>query len=453
MPSVPTTIKNKELVEKRREKLILAAIKLFAKKGYHKTTLKDLAEESGISYGNIYDYVGSKEDIFFLIHEFVNRIAHESLTQNLKNVKDPLEKLRRLIRAELNLLYEWNDAVLLLYRETHVLMNNRNYLNKLLQRERERHEKTEIVLKECIDKGYFPEFNIRLVANLIKIMCETCVLKRWDLKGHATQSEMESHITNLIFHGLLQEKHSTLRHIEDLEAMGGKTALIINGETLLGKNIIPFLLNKGLKLAIYVDGKCRISHTNSSEKVKYYSCEDYGPMSVSLFKDIVADFGPIDIIIQDLGAGINYTHGDDKNLSGEVLEANLHCAQDLAMYLEIEMPKRGSGRILYLAPGAWDKYADPLRYETVKAATASLAQTMAKRMATSRVNVNCIIPGFITGIKPVCIKSNGNAESIQNTRGGRPTDILDFLKLVYFLISEESKCLTGQVLEVEGGTN
>ena len=62
---IPTTVKNKDLVEKRRRQIVLAAIKLFSKKGFHKTTLKELAEEAGLSHGNVYDYVGSKEDIFF----------------------------------------------------------------------------------------------------------------------------------------------------------------------------------------------------------------------------------------------------------------------------------------------------------------------------------------------------------------------------------------------------
>jgi len=65
MYKIPTTIKSKELVEKRREQIVLAAIKLFAKKGFHKATLRELSDEAGISHGNIYDYVGTKEDIFF----------------------------------------------------------------------------------------------------------------------------------------------------------------------------------------------------------------------------------------------------------------------------------------------------------------------------------------------------------------------------------------------------
>jgi NAD(P)-dependent dehydrogenase (short-subunit alcohol dehydrogenase family) len=37
---IPTTVKNKELVERRRKQIVLAGIKLFSRNGFHKTTLK-----------------------------------------------------------------------------------------------------------------------------------------------------------------------------------------------------------------------------------------------------------------------------------------------------------------------------------------------------------------------------------------------------------------------------
>ena len=83
--NIPTTVKNKELVEKHREQIILAAIKLFSQKGFHKTTLRELSEEAGLSYGNIYDYVGSKEDIFSLIHDYSANLTMKALRESIEN--------------------------------------------------------------------------------------------------------------------------------------------------------------------------------------------------------------------------------------------------------------------------------------------------------------------------------------------------------------------------------
>ena len=449
---IPTKIKSPSLVKKRRTQIIRSAIELFARKGYHKTTLKELAEETGISYGNIYDYVGSKEDILFLIHEFINDVSHEIINRNMEGVLDPLERLRRLICAEIEILYTWNDAILLLYRETHMLMDHRDYLNKIFQEEREHHERFEIVIKGCIDAGYFPTLNIRLFANLIKIMCESCVLKRWDLKGHIVQSELATSIINMTFHGLLQCKTPEFKKQKSANRMLGKSLLIINTETLVGKAMIPFLLSKGFRLAIHSDGVItqeNYSFYNPSgpNAIKYYSTEEYGPMSVDLFNNIVSEFGSIDVVIQDLGTGILGEKINSK-LAAHILDSNFRFAQDFATYLESGTAKTDVNRILYLAPWAWDSFANSFKYEMVKSGTVNLTQNLAKRMATSKVNVNCIVPGFIGGENGQGKYSKRHAELIEQINKGSKIELLDILSIVYFLISEESKSLTGQILEV-----
>jgi AcrR family transcriptional regulator len=204
MTEIPTTIKNEKLVQKRREQIVLAAIKLFSEKGFHKATLRDLSKEARISHGNIYDYIGSKEDILFLIHEFMADLADNMLNDVMRSVVDPVEKLRQMVRSEFNLMYQWADAILLIYQETHIL--SKDPLERLLKRERDHIAKYELVLEECIEQGAFREFNIRIVANLIKMMIDSWVLKRWDLRGYANRLEMERYILDLVFNGLLMEK-------------------------------------------------------------------------------------------------------------------------------------------------------------------------------------------------------------------------------------------------------
>ncbi|MFW2367082.1 MAG: TetR/AcrR family transcriptional regulator, partial [Desulforhopalus sp.] len=48
---VETNIKNQALVIERRAQIVEAAVKLFVKYGYHKTTTRALAKETGLSIG------------------------------------------------------------------------------------------------------------------------------------------------------------------------------------------------------------------------------------------------------------------------------------------------------------------------------------------------------------------------------------------------------------------
>lgn len=458
MPIIPTTIKSKELVEKRREQIVLAAINLFAKKGFHKSTLRELSEVAGISHGNIYDYVGTKEDIFFLLHEFVDKLATDALHRSMENIDDPVEKLRRMVRSEFNLMYQWSDAILLIYQECHIL--NKPLLKRLLERESAHVRLYEIVLQECIKKRLLLNCNTKAVANLIKVMVDAWVLKRWDLREHVTQSEMERSILDLIFNGLINVKSSKSRDLENKDSLQGKTALFINSGTILGQAISSFLLSKGAKLAVYVDGvkgnkDFPALMKKRSEKEHFYSSKEDGSITQDLLRQIVDDFGPIDIVIQDLGIANMETTTSERNIpsAGKRLETNFSLAQNISKTLETEINRNGCGRILYLAPWAWDKYSDPLRYETVKSGAIALTQTVAKIMAPLRVTVNCIIPGFIRTTRPSMIEKDRGTELMDEIPLGHLGEISDVLDAVSFLITDSSKYLTGQVLEVAGGIN
>jgi len=455
--NIPSKVKNKKLVAERREQIVLAAIKLFSKKGYHETNLRELSEESGISHGNIYDYVSSKQDIFFLIHEFINKVAIDKIKKSTENIQDPLERLRRMLRAEFDLMFEWSNAILLIYQETHIL--NKTLLKSLLERERVRVSKFEQVLSECIETGQIVDINVRVAANLIKSMAETWVVKRWDLRGHIDRIDMEKAIIDIVFNGLLTGKSTTKgvsREIGDLE---GKSVLVLNGESLLAKAISFSLLTRGARVAIQTGdgfGKSRVYPIPDPERwqeVKIYSSKGYGELTADVFERIVDDLGHVDIIIHDLGINNKEPSfiAGKRESSSDALQDKFRCAQDLAGSVAKKMRKTRSGRLLYLAPWAWDKFVDRFRYQTATVGAEALTKGMAQEMSDVSVNVNCIIPGFIGGVRPSSMEKKMYFRAMEEIPVGYLGEISDILEAVWFLISDKSKYVTGQVLRVTGG--
>jgi AcrR family transcriptional regulator len=69
MRQIATTIKNPELVTKRRRQIIAAAMSLFLEKGYPSTTMQEICEKSTVNRGSFYDYFQSKEDILVCIYK------------------------------------------------------------------------------------------------------------------------------------------------------------------------------------------------------------------------------------------------------------------------------------------------------------------------------------------------------------------------------------------------
>ena len=75
------------------------ATELFAKQGFYKTTIKDIASKAGFSYGVVYLYVKEKEDVLLLVLQQVVNAYAEEIPKAMEGIEDPLDRLVRAIRA------------------------------------------------------------------------------------------------------------------------------------------------------------------------------------------------------------------------------------------------------------------------------------------------------------------------------------------------------------------
>ncbi len=87
---------NQEIREKTRSVILASALRLFALKGYHGTSINDIAKDAGISKGLAYNYFESKQKIVeaVLAQAFDET---EYLEQGLLKIKDPYEKIKFII--------------------------------------------------------------------------------------------------------------------------------------------------------------------------------------------------------------------------------------------------------------------------------------------------------------------------------------------------------------------
>ena len=82
----------------KRERLVEAANKLIHVQGFHKTTLADIANESGVPLGNVYYYFKTKEDICDAVIEERKKELTTTLDGCCKS-KDPKKALLRLVKS------------------------------------------------------------------------------------------------------------------------------------------------------------------------------------------------------------------------------------------------------------------------------------------------------------------------------------------------------------------
>lgn len=82
---------------RRRQELIDVAANIFAEKGYHATSVQDIAESLGILKGSIYYYIDSKEDLLYAIVDARVESMEAILARLRSSGLDPLAKLRGFI--------------------------------------------------------------------------------------------------------------------------------------------------------------------------------------------------------------------------------------------------------------------------------------------------------------------------------------------------------------------
>lgn len=93
--------------EARRSKILKAAQKVFAEKGFHDATIAEIARAAGVSEGSIYEYFSSKEGVLFSIPLEVTRESHELAQIHVSLIRGAANRLRALVYMYLA-LYEGN---------------------------------------------------------------------------------------------------------------------------------------------------------------------------------------------------------------------------------------------------------------------------------------------------------------------------------------------------------
>jgi AcrR family transcriptional regulator len=186
---------------RRRKQIVAAATTLFSKRGYFRTTIKDVAELAGISPGLIYQYVSDKDDLlFFVLQEVVDAYARE-LPIAIANETTPLRRLRAAIEAYCRTVDNNRAATLLAYRSTKSLPEAKRL--SIEGGELATNALITDVLKECAQVGLIQSVNLELLTYRIVMAAHTWALKSWRLKTICTLDEYIEESVSGVLQGVL----------------------------------------------------------------------------------------------------------------------------------------------------------------------------------------------------------------------------------------------------------
>ncbi len=199
---IASNIKNEELINVRRQELVNAAVKLFVKKGFHKTTVREIAKEFGMSMGALYDYIRTKEDILFLVCDHIFKSVSDKLQVSAGGKENAKEKLKNAIRDYFIIIDSIQDYTLLLYQETKSL--NRKDRNYVLSAEMELTKIFENIIAQGIKEKTFniDKHTAKIVANNIMVQGQMWSFRRWVAQKNYSLNNYIQIQTDLTINGI-----------------------------------------------------------------------------------------------------------------------------------------------------------------------------------------------------------------------------------------------------------
>jgi len=182
---VPTQVKNPDLVDRRRRQIVEAAAKLFIAKGFHKTTTRQIARAAGFSIGSLYEYVTSKEDVLYLVCEFIHAEVDRGVAVAMQRTTGGKEMLAEVIREYFLVCHRMSDFILLIYQETRSLPAV--WRKRVLENELRITGVLVEVLAGMAESGELPAMDnetLEMVAHNITVLGHMWTFRRWYLARH-----------------------------------------------------------------------------------------------------------------------------------------------------------------------------------------------------------------------------------------------------------------------------
>ncbi len=188
-----------------RDQLVQAARQVFARYGYKKTALDDIAKEAHKGKSTIYYYFKSKDDIFKAVIDTEADIRSKTIENKISKIDDPQQKLKTYIYVRmlsLKNVVNYYEAI------KNDLLDNLYFVNSL----RNDHFETEInlireLLLEGIEKAVYtipnPELTAKTIVTLLHGFEVPLILK--NLEDDELQKSVDE-MLNILFFGIVTKK-------------------------------------------------------------------------------------------------------------------------------------------------------------------------------------------------------------------------------------------------------
>ena len=241
-----------------------------------------------------------------------------------------------------------------------------------------------------------------------------------------------------------------------------KVALITGGSRGIGEAIVRKFIEQGADVAFTYHSSSEKADQIIAElskdgaKIKAYQSDASSfTEAETLIKNVLADFGKIDVLINNAGiTRDNLMLRMKEEQWDEVITTNLKSVFNLTKHVLRPMLKNRSGSIINMSSVVGDfGNAGQANYAASKAGIFGFTKSIAKEVGSRSIRCNAIAPGFIETDMTHDLDDKTKAaflSGIPLKRLGKPSEVAD---LCVFLASDLSTYISGQTISVCGALN
>ncbi len=190
--------------QRHRSEIMAAAEKVFSGKGYHDTSIQDIARVAEFSVGTLYNFFESKEALFSsILKKGLGELSSE-LETGLQGVECPVQKIKVVIANHLSVAEKHRSLIRLLFdfakpRLSHsqgmdeeIVSMHLNYLDRVTG-----------VFSEAIEQGKIKQYNPSYLAISLEGMMGGFIEHYSLLEGFESYTEVTSLIEDIFLKGIL----------------------------------------------------------------------------------------------------------------------------------------------------------------------------------------------------------------------------------------------------------